>query len=445
MLDSLQKLLEEISNYLLSKKYKKSQSGNDTYFVNKKETPSIVRIALDEFESDRKQLDEEISKLTKDKVAPSIIEILLTYKSDTPKTNVIRIDSYDKANKELSKHFKDFKIQKEVKQESEKFEGSAEELIKNLQNPSKSSDEKLRKVINSFENPPIYTKIFSGVFVLVPIIVFISAMFISTSNIMFTRYGNPEVNNLFFGAIDYKLVVVGNQWWRILTYGLAPEYQADGLKTILQLIIFGWITYLMVKYSSSMTGILKTAGSFLIAYIIAGFALSFIAQTSSISGQVLPLAIITGGVSAIVVNPTARTSGMFLTMFTKKRLVLPYLALIVYILFFSDDMSNILYILISFGLGFMASIVVNHDYKIKNDKFYITPLIILAVIVAIMLILVFVQKFNPAVNMNTISTLALQYKMGLISLDKVNDILQNNFKWEISINVIGDVITTSKL
>ncbi|QHX35991.1 rhomboid protease GluP [Spiroplasma sp. TIUS-1] len=445
MLDNLNELLDKISNYLLSKKYKKTSSGGDLYFVNKKETPSIVRIAIDEFDVNREQLDLEIKSLTKDEISPSIIEILLTYKKGLELSNVIIVDSFAAANKVLSKQFKNFKVEKNVVEKEEEAKHiSAEELIANLQNPSKSSDEKLKKVINSFENPTIYTKLFAGVFVLVPVMVFIVALFIFSSNSFFSKYGNTEINNLFFGALDYKLTVVANQWWRILTYGLAPDYQVNSMTTIIQLVLFGWITYIMVKYASSMLGILKAAGTFALAYVITGFALAFVAQTSSISGQIIPLAIITGLVSAVVVNPTKKTSGMFLTLFTKRRLVLPYIALVLYLLFFSKNVPNdFLYIGMGFGMGFLASIIVNFDYNDKKnnkDKAWVAPLVIVVSVVVVMMILVFINKYNPAINSNTIYTLALQVKMGLISLDKANDILLNNLKWEIKIEIIDDLI-----
>lgn len=450
MLDNLNELLDKISDYLLSKKYKKSSLGSDLYFVNKKESPSIVRIAIDEFNENKEVMDEEIKRLTKDGVAPSIIQILLTYKTLVDDSNIINIDSFDKANKVLSKHFQNFKIEKpviEVVEEPKQI--SQEELIVNLTNPSKSSDEKLKKVIKGFENPTIYTKVFAGLFVLVPIMVFIATLFILSSNDTFSRYSNPEINNLFFGALDYKLTVVGNQWWRILTYGLAPNYQQNTISTILQLILFGWITYMMVKYSSSMLGILKTAGIFVVAYIITGFALAFVAQSGAISGQILPLAIITGIVSAVVVNPTEKTSGMFLTIFTKKRLVLPYAALILYAIFFSKNMPNdLIYIGMGFGLGFLASIVINFDYKGKKarkERVWIAPAIIIGLVVFVMLVLVFIDKFNPAMDSNTIYTLALQVKMGLISLETANNILANNLKWEVRIEIVGNLIQIFKI
>lgn len=440
MLDNLNELLDKISNYLIEKKYVKTNYGNDLYFKNHKASPSIVRIAVNEFDNDRSKFDSEISSLTKNDISPSIVEILLTYKPVTNATNVINIDSYKSANTELAKIFKGFKISK-PEPEVEKFEGTQEEMVKSLQNPSKSPDEKLRKVINGFENPPFYTKLFAGLFVLVPIIVFVAAIFIFVSNQMFMTYGSAEVKNLFFGALDYKLTVVGNQWWRVLTYGLAPEYQMDALKTILQLIIFGWITFIMVKYAASMLGILKTMGTFLIAYLITGFALAFVAQSGSISGQLLPLSIITGIVSAVVVNPSKKTAGMFLTIFTKKRLVLPYFALLIYILFFSPNKgTSLLYIGMAFGTGFLVSIIFNHDYSVKNDTLWLVPLITILGIVAVMLVLTFISKYNPAINMNTVYALALQSKMGLMSIDKVNDLLMNNLGWEMKISIIGDLI-----
>gem|GEM_PF-5962506 len=150
-----------------TEKYKPSELSTESvsYLVNKKHSKKIVVIYLGEplnKDSKLKQIYEELKAAKREKI--DILSICIS--SETFK-NHISISDLNEAKFKLKEFFP--KITS-LKLEGEEQKESQEEILKQLQDPKNSNNEKLKNLIGKMNNRSFVSIILSSIFIIMPIV-----------------------------------------------------------------------------------------------------------------------------------------------------------------------------------------------------------------------------------------------------------------------------------
>ncbi|WP_339022373.1 hypothetical protein [Spiroplasma endosymbiont of Crioceris asparagi] len=425
----LKTIENEINLFFENKKFDKKTIGNTNCFVHYKNKSKIFRVALDDFD-----ISEEMNQFLKEYNEYSggkleVINILISYKKDVSDSAIIVIGSLEEANTKLKQFFPkiNLKVKEAVEEEiseAEIMEQDPQRLIAEMKNPALSKNKDLQKIAKNMQNPHIVARICGFIFVFCPLIIaFISLYLVSYRHESLLQ--DSSTANFFFGAVDFKLTIYLQQYWRILTYALIPDF-GDRLNGFLELIVCGIVLFGVLKYCFSLIGVVKFAVVSLSTYLIVGFFAAFFIQNGSLSGQTIPLAIATGSLCLTI---WTNSTNAFVKMFTKNRIFIPIVVLILIPIIENSVATKTPIILLAFCVSAALLYLVNYDWKAKQKdiSLYLALLIVAGSIIT-PFVLAFCYTPVPAKDQSILNAIALMYKYSLASKLKAESWIYDLFK-----------------
>ncbi|AKX33920.1 putative rhomboid-like transmembrane protein [Spiroplasma litorale] len=423
------KLKLSLINYLIKvEKYKSIKDLSNeyvTYLINDKKEYKILRVTIGyPVSSDNNivKLKENLKNAKREKI--NVLNIAFSLETDdvvVEGTTVI-IENEEKLKDKLSVYFSrisKIKIESENENTSENIEElSNEELFDILSNPSKSDNIKLKTAVARMKSHSVNSTIMSILFLIMPVAIGIASFF------YFNDY-NFGAKDLFFGATNRNLTVIGNQWWRILTYGFTMDsyFLYGQILGAFIVVLISFTAIKLSKYTESLVGQWKFSVSIFATYIISGLFVSVLLPSNDaiFSGPMVILAAVVGTLCVTTWSKKADP----VVLFSKNRLVFPIILLLLapFIITKYND-----YVIIIISLLTSASITLLFNYDWTNpDRYLIFPLFIIIAPTLVSIICVFLPVASPATDLNfSIEALQMYLKYGIFSQNQVNQILENN-------------------
>ncbi|AGR41440.1 hypothetical protein [Spiroplasma taiwanense] len=426
--------LNLVNYFVKVEKYKaveKFSSDYVSYLVNKKNQYKIIRITIGSPVSSDKnleQLKEELKEAKRQKI--QILNIAIT--SDKIELEfegkLVIVDSVELAMKRLVKIFpkinsleKRFKNQLKEEDEDGIENISTEEVIEMLTNPSKSSNLKLKNAVARMNRHSNISIVLSLIFIIMPIVtVILSFMFFSNSSI------NGYVVDLFFGGTNRNLTINGQQWWRVFTYGFTTN-SGGIIFALIQIFFISGMAIKLSRYTEGLVGSIKFAAAVFITYPLAGFfvSTSSVSETYIYSGSLGFLASIVG----ILGVTTWSKKREAIQLFSKNRLVIPIIMLVIYPLFTSSYFQYIL-IIASAAISTSITVLLTYDWKNSRDKLFILPIFILAACILAAFTFTFIPSFSSAHDIYSLNAISLYKQKGYISIEGANKLFNlNGWYW----------------
>ncbi|AKU79497.1 hypothetical protein [Spiroplasma turonicum] len=419
------KLKLNLINYLIKVEKYKSQPdfSNEyaTYLVNDKKEYKIIRVTIGTPVSSDANLDKIKSKIKsgkRDKI--NILNIVFAFEASdiVVEGETLVIESIESMKIKLGKIFQRInKIVIEQDDDVEINDLSNEELYDMLSNPSKSDNVKLKTAVARMKTPTFNSSIIFLLFFVLPIASLLIYLF------YFSKYNiSTGAIDLFFGAINRNLASVGNQWWRILTYGFSANIYGT-LPTLILIFFVSSNAIKLSRYTESLVGQWKFSVATFSSYILAGFFVStLMSGTNDIfSGPLVILACVVGVLSVTTWNRKADP----VVLFSKNRLIFPLILLLLFP-FLVGKYND--YVIIIVGMASSASITLLFQYDWKNtDKFLILPIFILIAPFAVAFSAIFIPVASPPVDtVNTLTALQMYYNYNIFNHEQLNNILESN-------------------
>ncbi|ASP28025.1 putative rhomboid-like transmembrane protein [Spiroplasma corruscae] len=427
----LNKLKLNLINYLVKvEKYKAIKEYSNeyvTYLHNDKKEFKILRVTIGYPVTSDGSLDKIKSSLRSGKREK--INILNIAFSDEVEEIIlegitITVNSLDSIKEKLNTHFSrivKIKDESTVNQDDneENIENlSNEELYDMLSNPSKSDNVKLKTAVARMKITTINSSILFIFFFLLPLASLLATFFyLSKLNVL------PGAIDLFFGATNRNLTNVGNQWWRIFTYGFTANIYDGSIMSLLLILLVSGTAVKLSKYTEGLVGQWKFSVAVFVSYPLSGFFVSVLIPVSDaiFSGPFVILSSVVGVLCVTTWNKKADP----ITLFSKNRLFFPLIMLILFpfVLGKYND-----YIIIIMGMGIAASITLLFQYNWKNKDWYlIFPLFILIAPTLVALIAIFIPVPSPALDTKyTLTALNMYLYYNIFDHNQVNSIIEAN-------------------
>ncbi|WP_338984594.1 hypothetical protein [Spiroplasma endosymbiont of Diplazon laetatorius] len=424
--------LNLVHYFVKVEKYKAlEQYSNDyvSYLVNPKAKFKVIRVTVGSPVTTDKNLEEIKANLKEQKREK--IEILNLAISDTDidialEGTTLSFSSLESSKTKLKPYFSKINSLKEAEKNEVEENISDEEMIEILQDPTKSSNIKFKKAVSRMNRNSPISLLLLTVFFVMPLITMVLSM------MWFQGQIGPHLD-LFFGATNRNLTIVGGQWWRIFTYGFTANSNGF-LMALIQIFFLTGATIKIARYTEGLVGSLKFALAVFITYPLVGFFVSATmpSQTAVFSGGLGFMASVVGVLGVTTWDKKREP----IQLFSKNRMIFPILCLVIYPLFLGQAY---LYIMIIASAAISASIYLLSTYKKENmDKLIILPITILVAAFFLPLTLSLINYYSPAHDIYSATTLLYYVANGFMSEKRANEILWNNhWNWYIGQNSNG--------
>ncbi|AUF83481.1 hypothetical protein CXP39_01540 [Mesoplasma syrphidae] len=270
-------------------------------------------------------------------------------------------------------------------------------VVEPIVEDEKANQETLSKFVAALKTNRVTTSwAILFLFVVTPIVLSLIAIFTASSSEAVELNQYSKTVTLIFGGTTYSLTILGGQWWRIFTYGLAP-HSSNIILIMLFIFFIGSTIFLTTKITETRMGSYRMIAAFVPAYILTGF-LASTTLPATITGGMLPILSIICGM--LLMN----TSGdrTITAKFSKLKSVWP-LVLIIIFSFVMGDAQDFLVNGVAIVLGSAFSGLVK-----PKDKYNWTHGVMVAIIVGIFvtsLVFLLVDSYIPAMDMRVAITL----------------------------------------
>ncbi|WP_027063354.1 hypothetical protein [Mesoplasma seiffertii] len=261
----------------------------------------------------------------------------------------------------------------------------------------KANQETLNKFVAALKTNKVTTSwVILFLFVVTPIVLSLITIFTATSAEAAELNEHSKVITLIFGGTTYSLTILGGQWWRIFTYGLAP-HSANIVMIMLFIFFIGSTIFLTTKITETRMGSYRMIAAFVPAYILTGF-LASTTLPATITGGMLPVLSIICGM--LLMN----TSGdrTITAKFSKLKSVWP-LVLIIIFSFVMGNAQDFLVNGVAIALGSAFSGLIK-----PRDKYNWTHGVMVAIIAAVLitgLVFLLIDNYIPAADIRVALTL----------------------------------------
>jgi len=407
-----------------TEKYKPSELSTESvsYLVNKKHSKKIVVIYLGEplnKDSKLKQIYEELKAAKREKI--DILSICIS--SETFK-NHISISDLNEAKFKLKEFFP--KITS-LKLEGEEQKESQEEILKQLQDPKNSNNEKLKNLIGKMNNRSFVSIILSSIFIIMPIVSLIFWFWtVGFNNESIT---NTYVWSLFFGASTRALTIEGQQFWRLFTYGF--NVVSVGLVWgIIEIFVIAGFGLKTARYTEGVIGSWKFFVIVLVTYPLAGLFATVTLPNAQFSGTMVFFTTI---ITILGVTTWSKKNDA-VTAFSKWRLIISVLILLLF-LFFARPNSEFIIVIAAAGISGSIAIFFTFDYS-KIDFYLAFPIIMTLILVVLPVVLIFLPTTGLAFNQNIADAIVLHTNYSIISANSANVILNDRLGWAFFVELI---------
>ncbi|WFQ93432.1 membrane protein [Mycoplasma feriruminatoris] len=249
---------------------------------------------------------------------------------------------------------------------------------------------------------------------------------------------NPNTKNLLtlaFGGTNWNLTIIGKQWWRIFTYGIAPLKQNGLIVDILSLLILGTSFFSISKITEiQLANTKKLILVTILSYLILGLFSSSVLPTIYTGGIISTMGIFIG---VLLIDVAGSSTPM--AKFSQAKTIVYILILIGFSFFLGDGWTGLLITGTAVILGSAFWGIFKVNIKEWTWVQYVYIFLILAIL-AISLTFIFLPRLTPALDQHIIITLSTYYKKGWFSVDSLNKIV-NNIGWDGHFNQFGKFIT----
>ncbi|AGR42318.1 rhomboid-like protein [Spiroplasma diminutum] len=424
--------LSLVHYFVKVEKYKALENYSNeyvSYLINPKADYKIIRVTVGSPASSDKNLNEIKENLkTQKREKIEIINIALS-DSDIEislEGLTLSVSSLETIKTKLKPYFSKIDSLRENEKEDKEEYISDEEMVEILKDPSKSSNIKFKKAIQKMNrNTPISIILVSMFFILPLVTMVLSFLWF------------PNINglslDLFFGATNRNLTIVGQQWWRIFTYGFTANSNG-AIMAFIQIIFLTGGVIKIARYTEGLIGSFRFALAIFITYPLVGFFVSAAVpdQMAVFSGGLGFMASVVGVLGVTTWDKKREP----IQLFSKNRMVFPIFCLVIYPLFLGQMH---LYIMIIASAAISSSIYLLSIYK-KNtmDKLIIIPIVILTISFILPLTLSLISYYSPAHDPYSAITLQLYVRRNLMTSDSANIIFKKN-GWDWFMNSDGSI------
>ncbi|UZK63781.1 hypothetical protein MNF30_02320 [Mycoplasma mycoides subsp. capri] len=418
------------SFFIKNFKYKLLKSkvnSSVSYLYSSNEKHQVIILNFDNsisFEKEKEYIIKKVEKQIKKPV--SVFHIVIDNDNQlTTKSNLIVLhSSIQTLATDLEPYFKNTNLLV--------FNHTFDNELKEDKQPSEEANNKL---FTSFLENVKNNKITFSWAVLLILILIPSMLQIVGYFILETNPNSKNVLILAFGGTNWNLTIVGKQWWRIFTYGIAPIKQNGLIVDILSLLILGTSFFSISKITEiQLANTKKLILVTILSYLILGLFSSGVLPTIYTGGLISTMGIFIG---VLLIDVSGSTTPM--AKFSQAKTVVYILILIGFSFFLGDGWTGLLITgtAVILGSAFWGIFKVN----IKEWAWiqYVHIFLILAIL-AISLTFIFLPHLTPALDQHILITLSTYYKKGWFSINSLNKIV-NNIGWDGQFNQFGKFIT----
>ncbi|AHI53105.1 rhomboid family intramembrane serine protease [Spiroplasma culicicola] len=408
--------LSLVHYFIKVEKYKANNEFSNnyiSYLINPKNRNQIIVISIGQADNEKelKQLKESLKTAKREHI--EVLNIIIT---DQIIENSICISSFDNIVTQLGKYYPKIVNLKEPEKDEEQM--SEEEMLETLQNPSKSSNIKLKNLVSRMQSNSFVSMGLTLIFFVIPIVCFAFWFFIAGGS--WLQYS--DVSSLFFGGTNKALTIYAGQYWRIFTYGF-NTMSLGIIGFLFETIIMGAMVLKLSKYTEGIIGSWKFALIMFITYPMTGLFVSVMVPGVVFSGI---LGFMASVIASLGVTTWVKKNDP-ITLFSKNRLLMPIIIMILYALFFKSGYDLIL-IVAAAGIAGSMTMLFTYDYS-KPDFYLAFPIIMLVGLILMPIICIFIPTYSLAPEGTTIYALIEYARHGILSVDKVNEILLKDNGW----------------
>ncbi|QVJ95942.1 hypothetical protein I7634_02740 [Mycoplasma mycoides subsp. capri] len=406
---------------------KSKVNSSVSYLYSSNEKHQVIILNFDNsisFEKEKEYIIKKVEKQIKKPV--SVFHIVIDNDNQlTTKSNLIVLhSSIQTLATDLEPYFKNTNLLV--------FNNTIDNELKEDKQPSEETNNKL---FTSFLENVKNNKITFSWAVLLILILIPSMLQIVGYFILETNPNSKNVLILAFGGTNWNLTIVGKQWWRIFTYGIAPIKQNGLIVDILSLLILGTSFFSISKITEiQLANTKKLILATILSYLILGLFSSSVLPTIYTGGLISTMGIFIG---VLLIDVSGSTTPM--AKFSQAKTVVYILILIGFSFFLGDGWTGLLITgtAVILGSAFWGILKVN----IKEWAWiqYVHIFLILAIL-AISLTFIFLPHLTPALDQHILITLSTYYKKGWFSINSLNKIV-NNIGWDGQFNQFGKFIT----
>ncbi|ADK69849.1 hypothetical protein [Mycoplasma mycoides] len=406
---------------------KSKVNSSVSYLYSSNEKHQVIILNFDNsisFEKEKEYIIKKVEKQIKKPV--SVFHIVIDNDNQlTTKSNLIVLhSSIQTLATDLEPYFKNTNLLV--------FNHTINNELKEDKQPSEETNNKL---FTSFLENVKNNKITFSWAVLLILILIPSMLQIVGYFILETNLNSKNVLILAFGGTNWNLTIVGKQWWRIFTYGIAPIKQNGLIVDILSLLILGTSFFSISKITEiQLANTKKLILATILSYLILGLFSSSVLPTIYTGGLISTMGIFIG---VLLIDVSGSTTPM--AKFSQAKTVVYILILIGFSFFLGDGWTGLLITgtAVILGSAFWEIFKVN----IKEWAWiqYVHIFLILAIL-AISLTFIFLPHLTPALDQHILITLSTYYKKGWFSINSLNKIV-NNIGWDGQFNQFGKFIT----
>ncbi|CBW54278.1 Conserved hypothetical protein, predicted transmembrane protein [Mycoplasma mycoides subsp. capri LC str. 95010] len=406
---------------------KSKVNSSVSYLYSSNEKHQVIILNFDNsisFEKEKEYIIKKVEKQIKKPV--NVFHIVIDNDNQlTTKSNLIVLhSSIQTLATDLEPYFKNTNLLV--------FNNTIDNELKEDKQPSEETNNKL---FTSFLENVKNNKITFSWAVLLILILIPSMLQIVGYFILETNPNSKNVLILAFGGTNWNLTIVGKQWWRIFTYGIAPIKQNGLIVDILSLLILGTSFFSISKITEiQLANTKKLILVTILSYLILGLFSSSVLPTIYTGGLISTMGIFIG---VLLIDVSGSTTPM--AKFSQAKTVVYILILIGFSFFLGDGWTGLLITgtAVILGSAFWGILKVN----IKEWAWiqYVHIFLILAIL-AISLTFIFLPHLTPALDQHILITLSTYYKKGWFSINSLNKIV-NNIGWDGQFNQFGKFIT----
>ncbi|MDP4040591.1 hypothetical protein [Mycoplasma mycoides] len=406
---------------------KSKVNSSVSYLYSSNEKHQVIILNFDNnisFEKEKEYIIKKVEKQIKKPV--NVFHIVIDNDNQlTTKSNLIVLrSSIQTLATDLEPYFKNTNLLV--------FNNTIDTELKDDKQPSEEANNKL---FTSFLENVKNNKITFSWAVLLILILIPSMLQIVGYFILETNPNSKNVLILAFGGTNWNLTIVGKQWWRIFTYGIAPIKQNGLIVDILSLLILGTSFFSISKITEiQLANTKKLILATILSYLILGLFSSSVLPTIYTGGLISTMGIFIG---VLLIDVSGSTTPM--AKFSQAKTVVYILILIGFSFFLGDGWTGLLITgtAVILGSAFWGILKVN----IKEWAWiqYVHIFLILAIL-AISLTFIFLPHLTPALDQHILITLSTYYKKGWFSINSLNKIV-NNIGWDGQFNQFGKFIT----
>ncbi|KIM14243.1 hypothetical protein [Mycoplasma capricolum] len=304
-----------------------------------------------------------------------------------------------------------------------------------LKENKETSEENNIKLFTSFLENVKNNKISFSWVVLLVLVLIPSILQIIGYFILETNPNSKNILILTFGGTNWSLTIVGKQWWRIFSYGIAPIKQNGLIIDILSLLILGTSFFSISKITEiQLANTKKLSLVIILSYLVLGLFSSSVLPTIYTGGIISTMGIFIG---ALLIDVSGSSTPV--AKFGQAKAVVCILLLIGFSFFLGDGWTGLLITGTAIILGSAFWGIFKFNIKEWNWIQYVHILLILAILV-ISLTFILLPHLTPALDQHILLTLSTYYKKGWFSIHNLNKIV-NNIGWDGQFNQFGKFIT----